>query len=69
MATVVSQSCAARVNAGAIHKVVLAGVADVGKTTFFNRVRTGVFVENATYVEGIESQRITQNINGEPFEV
>ena len=67
MATV-NQDCAPRVNSP-VHKVVLAGVADVGKTTFFNRVRTGVFIENSTYAEGIDSHKITQTVRGEPFEV
>ena len=67
MATV-RQDCADQINSS-VHKVVLAGVADVGKTTLFNRVRTGVFVENSTYVEGVESHMITENVNGEAFEV
>ena len=47
------------------HKVCLAGVPSVGKTSFFLRVKTGIFPDAQTVsTNGVDTFRITRRVNG-----
>lgn len=47
------------------HKVCLAGVPSVGKTSFFLRVKTGKFPDAQTVsTNGVDTFRITRRVNG-----